>query len=406
MWLLMWQRLQGAAPLEAAVLDLLQQLPACFWPDPCKRVRQWRQEGKPVSGNTAAYNRARQKLPLAVVEQSCDQIFEQLMARMAPDRAARGRGAFILDGSSMRLAHSPALAKRFPPASNQHGESHWPVIRVLVAHDLYTGLAARPQWGPMFGPEAVSEQRLLESVIGNLPKAATVMGDSNFGVFSVAWTGAQKGYSVLLRLTESRAKRLAGGELKDGIDRTMEWKPSREDRRSHPELPAEACVRGRLIVCQVQPDSGDAPFLLALFTTLTETVEEILKLYGQRWNIETDLRTLKSQLRMDQLGCATPEMAAKEIEMATSAYNLVRAVICLAAQQSGLPPRKYGFTRAARIVQSFAPKIASAATPAEARQHFDRMMYFLQQARLPQRKRKPYPRAVWGSGESHPKRKT
>jgi hypothetical protein len=53
-------------------------------------------------------------------------------------------------------------------------------------------------------------------------------------------------------------------------------------------------------------------------------------------------------------------MAAKEIQMSIAAYNLVRAVVGLAAQQSGLPPRAYSFTRAARIVESFAPKIASA----------------------------------------------
>jgi hypothetical protein len=68
-----WQRLLGAAPLEAAVLDLLRDLPAGFWPNPCERVRDWQQSGKPISGNTAAYNHARQKLPSSsVVEQSCD----------------------------------------------------------------------------------------------------------------------------------------------------------------------------------------------------------------------------------------------------------------------------------------------------------------------------------------------
>jgi hypothetical protein len=403
MWLLMWQRLQGAAPLEAAVLDLLQDLPACFWPSPCKRVRDWQQSGKPVSGNTAAYNQARQKLPSPVVEQSCDHIFDQLMARMAPDCAPVSRQAFVLDGSSMRLAYSPALAERFPPCSNQHGESHWPVIRVLVAHDLQTGLAMRPHWGSMYGTDAVSEQSLLDSAIGRLPAGATVIGDSNFGVFSVAWAATQKGYPVLLRLTSLRAECLAGEALKDGIDRQVKWKPSRADRKSHPELPPDACIRGRLMVCRVQPDNGSDPFLLAFFTTLPDSAEEILKLYGQRWNIETDLRTLKSQLRMEQLSCATSEMAAKEIEMAIAAYNLVRAVICLAAQQSGLPPRDYSFTRAARIVQSFAPKIASA-NGTEAQRHFDRMMYFLQQAKLPHRKRKPYPRGVWGTGEKYPKR--
>lgn len=406
MWLLMRQRLDGAASLESVVLDLLQDLPACFWPNACKRVRDWQQAGKPLSSNTAAYNQARQKLPLAVVEQSCDRIFDQLMQRLTPT-TPESRRAFILDGSSMRLAYSPALAKDFPPASNQHGASHWPVIRVLVAHDLQTGLAMRPQWGPMFGPHVVSEQQLLESAIDRLPAGATVLGDSNFGVFSVAWTATQRGYPVLLRLQLHRAKRLAGGALHDGIDRPLLWEPTAQERRRHPDLPAGAGVSGRLIVRQVPPSDGGAPILLALFTSLTGAVAEMLNLYGQRWNIETDLRTLKSQLRMDQLSCATTEMAAKEIEMAVAAYNLTRAVICLAAQQSGLPPRQYSFTKAARIVQSLAPKIASAKNRQEAQRHFDRMMYFLGQARLPRRKRKrqSYPRSVWGGGEQYPKRK-
>ena len=405
MWLLMQQRLQGAAPLEAVVLDLLENLPSCFWPNPCKRVRDWQQAGKPVSGNTAAYNQARQKLPLPVVEQSCDRIFEQLMARLAPDLAPGSRRTFILDGTSMRLSYSPALAKCFPPTSNQHGEAHWPMIRVLVAHDLHTCLAMRPEWGPMYGPETVSEQQLLERALDRLPVDSAIIGDSNFGVFSVAWTSTQKGHPVLLRLQLHRAKRLSNEELKDGIDRQIVWAPSLHDRKRHPDLPPEACVRGRLIVRQVQPDNGGEAILLALFTTLSDEAAEILKLYGQRWNIETDLRTLKSQLQMEQLSSATGEMAAKEIEMAVAAYNLVRAVISIAAQQSGLPPRRYGFARAARIVASFGPKIASASNESEAQRHFDRMMYFLQQAKLPQRKRKPFPRSVWGKGEQYPKRK-
>jgi DDE family transposase len=405
LWLLIWQRLHGAAPLEAAVLDLLQDLPASFWPNPCKRVRLWQESGKPVSGNTAAYNQSRQTIPGLVVGLSCDHMFDQLRLRLAPGRTAESPGAFLLDGSSMRLAYSPALAELFPSGSNQHGVSHWPVMRVLAAHDLETGLAIRPEWGAMYGPDAVSEQRLLERAIGRLPAGASVIGDSNFGVFSVAWTATEQGHPVLLRLTTARAKRLAGGALQDGIDRPLIWKPSRQDGKSHPDLPPQACVKGRLIVRRVQPDNGNVPFLLALFTTLPDPAEQILKLYGKRWNIETDLRTLKTQLRMDQLSSATPEMAAKEIEMAIAAYNLVRAVIALTAQQTGLAPRDYSFTRAARIVESFAPKIASANTQQEAQRHFDRMMYFLKQAKLPRRHRKPYPRAVWGTGEKYPKRK-
>jgi hypothetical protein len=275
-----------------------------------------------------------------------------------------------------------------------------------VAHDLDTGLAMRPEFGPMHGPDAVSEQQLLEAAIGRLPEGSIVIGDANFGVFSVACTAMQSGHPALLRLTSVRARCLAGENLRDDIDRPVVWRPSRYDRSSHPHLPADACVRGRLIVRQVQPDNGASPFLLALFTTLETTSEDVLNLYGKRWSIETDLRTLKSTLRLEQLTCASPAMVAKEIDMGIAAYNLVRAMTCLAAQQSGLPPRGYSFTAIRRIVEIFTPKLASAPDQQVAKQVFDQMMQCVQRAKLPHRSRQrpSYPRHVWKRRNTYPSR--
>lgn len=281
------------------------------------------------------------------------------------------------------------------------------MVRVLVAHDLHTGLAMRPQWGPMYGPQAVSEQGLLEQAIDQLPNGSTVMGDANFGVFSVAYSATQRQHPVLLRLTTVRARRLAGEPLRDGIDQTVAWKPSVDDRKRHPNLPSDACVSGRLMVRQVQPNDGTAPFLLPLFTTLPGTQQEAFELYSQRWAIETDLRTLKSTLCLEQLTCSTIDMVAKEIELAMAAYNLVRTMIVLASQQSGIPPRGYSFTKVRHIVESFAPDLARAPNPQAAKRLFDQMMAYIQQAKLPRRKRKrpSYPRAVWARKSDFPKRK-
>lgn len=408
MWLLIVQRLHGGTSLEAAVFELLRGLPVSFWPKPCKRLNNWLQHRRPLSSHSGAYNQARQQLPLTVVEQSCDRIFDQLTAQLHGIVPALGARAFFFDGTSVRLAHSAELCESYPPGSNQYGEAHWPLLRLLVAHDLQTGLAMRPQWGPMHGCQAVSEQQLLEAAIDRLPSGSVVAGDSNFGIFFVAYASAvQRSYPVLLRLTVARAQRLAGGPLRDGIDRPVVWRPSREDRRSHPELPADACVRGRLIVRQVHPDNGATPFLLALFTTLCIHHDEILNLYGQRWNIETDLRSLKSTLHLEQLSCTTADMVAKELNMAMAAYNLVRAVTCMAAARSGIPPRRYSFTRVQRAIETFTPLVATARDKREAQKYFDLMMYYAAQATLPNRrqKRPSYPRAVWNKGDSFPNRK-
>ena len=58
---------------------------------------------------------------------------------------------FVLDGSSIRLSNTPAIVKAYPPAENQQGETHWPVMRVGVMHHLTTALAMAAQFGPMYG---------------------------------------------------------------------------------------------------------------------------------------------------------------------------------------------------------------------------------------------------------------
>lgn len=414
MWLMIVQRMSANASLETAVLELLRGLPQEFWPRPCKRLQGVpKQESRKLSGNTGSYNQARQELPLTIVEQSADRVFLQLMGQLEQEPAAQPgaaprRAAFFVDGSSMRMPHTEALCDLYPPGSNEHAESHWPLLRIVVAHDLYTGLAMRPQWGALNGKRAVSEQSLLQQAIDRLPGGCLVLGDANFGVFSVAYTAAQSGHPMVLRLTTARAKHLATEQLRDGMDVRIRWQPSRDDRRNHPALPADACVEGRVIVRQVQPSHGGTPILLALFSTLLEDEPgSVVELYGYRWNIETDLRSLKDTLELGQLSSTTPEMVAKEIDVALMAYNLVRAVICVAAQRAGLKPRQFSFTRVRNVINAFAPLIATARDEREGQQVFDNMMYYVSQAKLPRRRRKrpSYPRAVWGKPQKYARRK-
>src|SRR5258708_3137178 len=272
------------------------------------------------------------------------------------------------------MRDSEALCAAYPPGCSQHGELEWPLLRILVAHDLYTGVAMRPQWGAMNGAEEVSEQGLLEQALERLPRGAVVVGDANFGVFSVAYASTERDHPVVLRMTMARARSLTKGELQDGMDLQIQWTPTRADRRSHPELPADASVSGRLIVRRVQPSDGSQPFLLPLFTTLKDEAGSIFEVYGRRWDIETDLNCLKSTLRLDQLTCSTVEMVAKEIDVAILAYNLVRALMWVAAQKAGLKTSQVSFTRCRNVMQAFAPLIPPAPDDPETHPPFHKII--------------------------------
>ena len=113
----------------------------------------------------------------------------------------------------------------------------------------------RPEYGPVHGSNYVSEQRLVDRCIWRLPDGSVMVGDANFGVFSVAYAALLGKHPVVLRLTPVRAQSLLGGPLEDGIDRRIVWKSTKADRKSHPELPEDAsnvlsnsCTTGRASV--------------------------------------------------------------------------------------------------------------------------------------------------------------
>src|SRR5207302_1911978 len=65
-----------------------------------------------------------------------------------------------------------------------------------------------------------------------------------------------------------------------------------------------------------------------------------------RWQVELDIRSLKSYLGLGELRCQSPEMLAKELWGGLLAYNLVRKVGCQTACVRGLRPRQLSFTAA------------------------------------------------------------
>ena len=299
------------------------------------------------------------------------------------------------------MPHTPELTKAYPP----HPKSHWPVLLMLVAQELPTGLAQRPCWGPMYGSEAVSEQALTEQILERLPDQSVLMGDINFGVFSVAFAATQQGHDILLRLQPNRAAVVERGlPLASGLDREVCWRPSDYERRRHPDLHADACVRGRLIVQQVKA-SDDSVVTLYLFSTLPLTVEQLLRLYGQRWEVETDLRSLKRTVGLQVLRCKSTDMIAKELILAMVGYNLVRAGMNLAAEKNNLDPRQLSFSRSRDVVNAALPGLAAATTPQQYQVKLRRMLQLVASCKLPQRRRASSPRHVWGHGCKFVKRK-
>ena len=88
--------------------------------------------------------------------------------------------------------------------------------------------------------------------------------------------------------------------------------------------------------------------------------QQIGDLYEHRWDGEVDLRSIKSTMPMDILRCKTPEMVHKEIWTHLLAYNVLRTVMAVAADEYQMPPRQVSFKGAKQTLTAFAPKIEAA----------------------------------------------
>ena len=96
---------------------------------------------------------------------------------------------------------------------------------------------------------------------------------------------------------------------------------------------------------------------IVVITTLcdpeTFPAADILELYHQRWHAELDLRSIKTQMKMEILRCKTPDMVRKEIWAHLLAYNLVRKVMAQAALEHRRTPRQISFAGAVQTLNEF-----------------------------------------------------
>jgi hypothetical protein len=390
-FLLIYQRLSGNASLQEAVAELLKTI-GMFSSN--KRV-----QNQTLSSNNSAYSRARSRLSGSVTDAVADHVYEKIITATKPSLA--DRRAFIIDGTTVPLQSSDTLRKQWPAGSNQHGPGTWPICHLVVAHELASGAAMRPEVGAMYGPEAVSELELSKRLMPRIPANSMVMGDKNFGVFYFVYTASQAGHEVLVRLTKPRYQYLKRSAKQVGPGRwTLSWKPSDWDRRAHPDLPANAVVKVTL-----HEFVGFSGKTIWVATTSDASVEELAKLYAQRWGIETDINNFKTTLECDALRGKSAAMIMKELAIAMVSYNLVVQVRRLAAERVKMPPRRLSFTGVWRLVKIILLSENDAWTAEEWEKQFEWVLRGAAQRKIPNRPGRSYPRKTLARGRKFPERR-
>ncbi len=267
-------------------------------------------------------------------------------------------------GWSVTSAGNSANQEVYPQSRSQGAGVGFPLLRWVALVGLATGAVFDSAFGPWRGKQT-GETALFRTLLDGLQPGEVLVADRYYCSYWMVALAQARGVHVVFRQHQLRHTDFRRGRRLGRNDHVVTWtKPQRPkwmDPETYAALPATLTlreVRGQVTTpgCRVQE-------LIVVTTFLDDNAyptEDILELYHQRWHVEIDLRSIKTQMKMEVLSCQTPEMVRKEIWAHLLAYNLVRKVMAQAAQQFEVTPRQLSFAGAMQTLNEFRPLLLTA----------------------------------------------
>lgn len=317
-----------------------------------------------------AYNQARSRLPLALLRSLL-----ALLARRWPtaaDNRWRGHRTFLVDGSSLSMPDTPELQKEYGQPGGQAKGCGFPVMHLLALFDAATGFLISVATAALRTHDMSQIARLHPE----MDEGDILVGDRACCSFAhLAMLSARKLFGLFRvhqkQIVDFRPHRLSASQQSRKSQRkgrpTSRWlkrlgrhdqlveyakpksRPAWLDDATDASLPATIVVREIRYTIHLR---GRRTRAVTLATTLLDPVAypavALAELYGQRWQVETNLRHLKQTMGMDVLRCQTVNGIQKEVAMYLLVHNLIRLVMLEAAKRQGVAVDRISFVDAAR----------------------------------------------------------
>ena len=312
----------------------------------------------PCSTETGSYCTARQRLPEGLVSHLVRQTGQELHRSAPAAWLANGRPVKLIDGTTVSMPDTPENVAAFGKAKNQHGSGGFPIARLVVVLCLATGAALEVALGRYRG-KASGELSLFRSVDEVFTAGDIALGDRLYCTYYDLARLKQRGVDGVFRLHAHRRADFRRGRRLGKEDHLVTWtKPLRRpdwlSETEYAALPAELRVREVRVRVDIP---GFRAKSLVVVTTLTDPAafskDDLATLFRQRWHAELDLRSIKDVLQMDVLRCKTPDMVRKEVWVHLLAYNLLRSVMCAAAEEGELLVRQLSFKGTLQLLNAF-----------------------------------------------------
>jgi Transposase DDE domain len=331
---------------------------------PCSEVRHL--PGNGASFTAQAYCAARARIPLAVYQSLLSEVTAALMPLTGrQEHLWNGHRTFHIDGSAFSMPDTPELQKAFGMPPSQKPGIGFPVAHLLVVFSASTGLLLDAWAAPLrTGDVAQTPEAHVQ-----LQRGDVLIGDDAFSGFPHLAGLIQQGLHGLFpvhhkRIVDFTKRRPHSAEGKNAVagmprsrwisslgrnDQLVEYfKPNTRAMSMTQEqwdaLPESITVRE---IRRKVSRPGRGKITVTLVTTLLDPKKypaaELLDLRLSRWTVETDIRHLKTTMKMDVLHCQSEAGVRKELAIFALVYNLVRAVMLEAADRQGVPLDRISF---------------------------------------------------------------
>jgi len=319
----------------------------------------------PMHATPTAYCAARKRLPLDVLGALCATLVASMREASHGVGRFRGHRVWMVDGTGVSMPDTPALQRAFGQPASMKGGCGFPVAHVLMLMDMATGLIGDfvvSRWNTHDMSQAA---RLHPS----LADGDVLVGDRAFGAWAHFALLLQQNLHGVCRQHQRRAAPAPGSKSKREthgkrrrkrstlrVIRTFgehdhlvqiqrpKKKPAWMSEARWSELSATITLRR---VSYTVTQRGHRTRHVTLLTTLADPREyplrELAELYHARWRIETNLRHLKTTMRMDTLRCKSPDGVMKELWVYVIVYNLVRRVMLDEARRRDVEPDRVSF---------------------------------------------------------------
>jgi len=285
-------------------------------------------QGKEANSiNTSSYCKARDSLPLKPLIHAVNETGSALHNQAHPSWRYKEHNTLIVDGTTVLMADTADNQNAFPQQSCQKQGLGFPIARIVGLVSLSTGALVSYAEGPYAG-KGSGETSLLASLFGNLSSNALLLADRYYCTWAIIARLMKQDSHLLAQNHAQRKPDFRAGKKLGAKDHLIGWKkpkkkPAWITEVEYRALPEEIVIREFAV--------GGMVYVTTLLDQKKYPKKELALLYKERWSIELDLRSIKTNMRMDMLRCKTTQMVKKEIAVHFLSYNLIRANIARSA---------------------------------------------------------------------------